>query len=43
MYLDFQKAFDNVPHHRLVLKLEAHEINGNVLRWIANWMVRCLQ
>jgi len=32
------KSFDKVPHHRLVLKLEAHEINGNVLRWIANWL-----
>ena len=38
IYLDFQKAFDKVPHHRLVLKFEAHGINGNVLRWIANWL-----
>jgi len=36
IYLDFQKAFDKVPHHRLLLKLEAHGISGNVLRWTEN-------
>ena len=38
IYLDFQKAFDRVPHQRLVLKLEAHGICGNILRWIKNWL-----
>jgi len=38
IYLDFQKAFDKVPHRRLLLKLEAHGISGNVLRWIENWL-----
>jgi len=36
IYLDFQKAFDKVPHRRLVLKLKAHGIDGNVLKWIEN-------
>ena len=30
IYLDFQKAFDKVPHRRLVKKIIAHGIEGNV-------------
>ncbi len=29
VYLDFQKAFDKVPHKRLILKLNAVGIQGN--------------
>jgi len=36
--LDFQKAFDKVPHHRLQMKLQAHCIGRNVLQWIGNWL-----
>ena len=36
IYLDFAKAFDKVPHHRLIKKLEAHGIGGNVLTWITD-------
>jgi len=32
IYLDFQKAFDKVPHKRLLMKLAAHGITGNVLK-----------
>ncbi|KAF2351411.1 Reverse transcriptase domain [Trinorchestia longiramus] len=38
VYLDFQKAFDKVPHERLMAKVEAHGIRGNYSRWIRNWL-----
>ena len=31
VYLDFQKAFDKVPHQRLLLKLKAHSIGNDVI------------
>ena len=34
VYLDFQKAFDKVPHQRLILKLKAHDIGNDVINWI---------
>jgi len=38
IYLDFQKAFDKVPHRRLLMKLAAHGIAGNVLKWTEDWL-----
>ena len=38
VYLDFSKAFDKVPHMRLVGKLEASGINGELLKWIRSWL-----
>ena len=29
LYVDFKKAFDKVPHKRLLTKLKAYEITGN--------------
>jgi len=34
IYLDFQKAFDIIPHQRLLLKLSSFGIHGNLLLWI---------
>ena len=38
IYLDFQKAFDKVPHRRLMRKVRALGIDGEVARWIENWL-----
>ncbi|KAF2361031.1 Reverse transcriptase domain [Trinorchestia longiramus] len=38
VYLNFQKAFDKVPHERLMAKVDAHGIRGNYSRWIRNWL-----
>ena len=38
IYLDFQKAFDKVPHQRLLLKLKAHGIEGGIIDWIEQWL-----
>ena len=38
IFLDFQKAFDKVPHERLGIKLKAHGIDGKVLLWIKEWL-----
>ena len=38
IFLDFQKAFDKVPHKRLLLKLNSFGIKGNLLRWIQKWL-----
>ena len=37
-YLTFQKAFDKVPHQRLLLKLKAHDIKNGIIDWIEQWL-----
>ncbi len=34
IYLDFQKAFDKVPHMRLLTKFKAHGVTGHIHKWI---------
>ena len=36
--LDFSKAFDTVPHRRLINKLRLYGIHGNVLNWIHSFL-----
>ena len=36
--LDFSKAFDKVPHQRLLLKLKSVGISGKLLVWIEQWL-----
>lgn len=38
IYLDFAKAFDKVPHKRLMKKLDAAGIGGTVYKWIEGWL-----
>ena len=38
VYLDFEKAFDKVPHTRLTIKLKAYGIRGSVLQWIEDFL-----
>ena len=38
IYLDFMKAFDTVPHKRLVNKLKAYGVSGEILDWITEYL-----
>ena len=38
IYLDFQKAFDKVPHQRLILKLKSHGVGNSIINWILQWL-----
>ena len=37
-YLDFQKAFDSVPHYRLLMKLKSFGINNKTLDTISDFL-----
>ena len=34
IYTDFQKAFDTVPHKRLISKLKSFNIKNDLINWI---------
>ena len=38
IFLDFAKAFDKVPHQRLLQKLQSHGIRGRVWSWVSEWL-----
>ena len=38
IYLDFQKAFDKVPHQKQILKLKSHGIGISKINWIEQWL-----
>ena len=41
--MDFAKAFDEVPHRRLLHKLEYYGIRGSTQKWINSWLSGCTQ
>lgn len=38
IFLDFAKAFDKVPHKRLILKLQSLGISGNLISWLRDFL-----
>ena len=36
--IDFAKAFDTVPHQRLLTKLQRYGIQNNTYNWIKAWL-----
>lgn len=43
IYLDFSKAFDKVPHRRLLEKCRAKGIDGETIRWLEDWLTNRTQ
>ena len=41
--LDFQKAFDKVPHHRLLYKLKYYGISPQALNWVHSFLTNRTQ
>ena len=37
--MDFAKAFNTVPHHRLLYKLQWYGIQGKTHKWITNFLI----
>jgi len=37
-YIDFQKAFDSVCHNKLFCKLKTMGFDGNLLKWMENFL-----
>ena len=38
VYIDFMKAFDTMPHGRLLIKLSAYGFKGQILGWIRDFL-----
>ena len=40
LILDFSKAFDTVPHQRLLYKMSHYGITSNTLQWVSAWLTK---
>ena len=38
--LDFSKAFDTVPHQRLLKILKVYGIKSHILNWVGTWLTQ---
>ena len=38
IYSDFEKAFDKVPHKRLISKLHSYNIGEGIIKWIVDFL-----
>ena len=43
VYMDYQKAFDTVPHNRLISKLRAYKISEQMINWIQSFLTNRIQ
>ena len=43
IYLDYAKAFDSVPHDRLIMKLAGYGIDGKLITWIRCFLTDRIQ
>ena len=43
IYTDFEKAFDRVPHKRLISKLYSYNINEDIIKWIKAYLENRIQ
>jgi len=38
IYFEFEKAFDSLSHSKLLIKLPAYGLSGNLLAWLAEFL-----
>ena len=38
LYTDFEKAFDSVPHNKLMFKLKMYQVNPIFIDWVSNFL-----
>ena len=39
IYTDLEKAFDKIPHNRLISKLYSYKINSEIVNWIQSFLL----
>ena len=43
IYVDFMKAFDKVPHKKLITKLESYGLSNQIIKWVNNFLNERIQ